>query len=120
MNQSCFFYRRDGLLRRINCADILFLEASDNYTRIHTEKGVHTVRATFKSVLEKLEEKGIVQIHRSHAILVDRLDTITGEQVILAGEKEVEVPFNRKYLPQLAKHLEIIGPPLDLEDEAES
>ncbi len=42
-----------------------WIEAADNYVRLHTADGVHVVREALKSLEERLASRGFVRIHRS-------------------------------------------------------
>jgi DNA-binding LytR/AlgR family response regulator len=124
MTQQLFFLKIDGFLKRIILADILFLETNDNYTKIYQEEGFHIVRITLKMALQELESNRFVQVHRSFAVNVDKIDEITGESVYLFPLKpnvEIKIPFSKKkYWPELYKRIKILGPKIESGEEFDS
>lgn len=45
--------------------DVVWFEAADNYVRLHTEDGRHSVRETIRHFENRLDPKRFVRIHRS-------------------------------------------------------
>jgi two-component system, LytTR family, response regulator len=77
-------------------ADIDWLEALDNYVRIHAGSKAHTVRETLSHVAERLPPDGFMRIHRSVIINIERVREIrprTGAPpfLILAGGTKLAV-----------------------------
>ncbi|MFD2583930.1 LytR/AlgR family response regulator transcription factor [Pedobacter vanadiisoli] len=72
---------KDGLSTvNLNAAEILFLEAFGDYTKIVTEKKVHLTLTTLSKFMDCLPQGKFVRIHRSYVIArnkVSRLDTKT-------------------------------------------
>lgn len=50
-----------------------WIEAADNYVRLHTADGVHVVREALKSLEERLAARGFVRIHRSVLVNLSRV-----------------------------------------------
>ena len=78
-----------GELRVIECAQIRWLQAADNYVEVHTAEQMHLLRRTLDSLLADLGAD-VVRIHRSRAVAVAavaRVETAgSGEaRVSLAG-----------------------------------
>jgi two-component system LytT family response regulator len=49
----------------VNADDVEWLEAADNYVRLHTGAGHHLVRETMKHLEDRLDPAAFVRIHRS-------------------------------------------------------
>ncbi len=50
-----------------------WIEAADNYVRLHTSDGMHVVRESLKSLEERLTSRGFVRIHRSVLVNLGRV-----------------------------------------------
>ncbi len=117
MTRDHFFFRIDGALKRVDCRDILFLQTADNYTNIYLKGGFYTTRIPLKLAVEQLKDHGMVQIHRSYAVIASKINVIAKDSIVLIADKEVQLPFNRKYLPELLKRIDILGLQTDAEEE---
>ncbi|MBI1771663.1 MAG: response regulator transcription factor, partial [Burkholderiales bacterium] len=83
----------------IKLADIIRLEAADNYVMVHTAQQQHMMRQTLSGLQERLGE-GFVRCHRSHIV---RLDQIV--QVLPAQKGDAElVLLNDLRLPCSRQH----------------
>jgi two-component system LytT family response regulator len=62
-----------GRLRIIDAASIDWIEAADNYVRLHTATGSALIRETMKSVEARLDPEVFVRIHRSQIVRLSRI-----------------------------------------------
>ena len=86
---------KDGMeYIKINLDEILFLEAADNYCKVHTAKKKFLLSLTLKATLEKLPAGNILRCHRSFAINTDKIDRV-GPTYVIIGDQEV--PFNEGF-----------------------
>ena len=87
--------RADYSLIRIPVAEILFIEAADDYLRIHREnKSPFLARMTMKSVLEMLPPDQFIRTHRSYIVSIPRIDNVRNKTISLAGH---EIPISNNY-----------------------
>jgi two-component system LytT family response regulator len=56
-----------GQMQVIDCAQVLWLQAADNYVELHTARRMHLLRRTLDSLLADLGP-GFVRVHRSRAV----------------------------------------------------
>ncbi|KAI9463098.1 histidine kinase-domain-containing protein [Russula earlei] len=80
---------------KVVLADILFIEGLDNYLKIHLQN--HTpvvVRMTMKALMEKLNEKEFIRVHRSYIVPVSRIESVKQKIITIAGE---EIPVGKNY-----------------------
>ena len=101
--------RKGDKIRFVPVDDVIHIEASGNYVRLHTDDGEHLVRGSLKSLAERLEDRGFVRIHNSHVVnwaCVEELETWGhGEyQVTLRGG--ARIVSSRTYGPQLRRMLD--------------
>ena len=63
-------------IRIIPMHEILYLEAYDDYVKIHTADGMFLKKRTMSSFEQSLDEKEFVRVHRSYIIKLDQLTRI--------------------------------------------
>jgi len=63
----------DERLRFVPVEAIDYLEADGNYVRIHLGTDVHRLRSTLSGLLDQLDPRQFVRIHRSTAVNVSRI-----------------------------------------------
>lgn len=78
----------------IRVEDIEWLESSGNYVNLHIKQRIYPMRATMSNLIPKIENKGFCRIHRSYAINLDLIDSITP---LSSGDSEVKL-INGKVL----------------------
>ena len=72
----------------IKVEDIEWLEASGNYVNLHIKGRIYPTRATLSKLIEHISEKGFCRIHRSHAINLEYLESITP---LSSGDSEIKL-----------------------------
>lgn len=89
-----FFIRHKGALIKVRITDIMYAEANDNYTLIHTKQQKFIVSATLKKVEEKLATLPFCRIHRSYLINLRSIDKVAQDDVFVSGQC---LPISKKY-----------------------
>lgn len=84
------FVRDNGILKRIDINDILFLEAMGDYVKVHTSQKFHIVHSTLKAIGEKLSASKFMRVHRSYIVALNKIDFIE-EGVINIGKNAIPV-----------------------------
>lgn len=65
--------RNDGRIRFVNVDEIDWIEAADNYVRIHTSGESHLLHSTMSGLEAKLDPREFLRIHRSAIVNVRRI-----------------------------------------------
>ncbi|HEY9361800.1 MAG TPA: LytTR family DNA-binding domain-containing protein [Chitinophagaceae bacterium] len=99
------FIRDNGILKRINLADILYLEAMGDYVKLHTTQRFHVIHTTLKAVEEKLPAAKFMRIHRSYIVSITKIDFIE-EGTLNIGHHLV--PVADAYRMSLQKRLNLL------------
>lgn len=74
---------------------ILFIEGLDNYLKIHLQdQAPVVVRLTMKALMEKLNEKEFIRVHRSYIVPLKRIESVKQKMITIAGE---EIPVGKLY-----------------------
>ncbi len=75
-------------LQLIDCSDIHWLEADDNYVHVHTGSQRYLLRRTLQDLLIQLGEQRFVRIHKSAAVNVAEIQSITP---LFKGDHEIHL-----------------------------
>jgi len=78
----------------IKIDDVEWLESAGNYVNLHIKGRIYPIRETLTNLIEKITDKGFCRIHRSHAINLDYVDSITP---LSSGDSEIKL-INGKVL----------------------
>lgn len=103
--QEFVFVKDNGILKRINVDEILYLEAMGDYVKVHTSAKFHVLHATLKSIEEKLSPQKFIRVHRSYIVSLSKIDFIQ-EGVISIGK--ASVPVADTYRTALNKRLNLL------------
>ena len=96
-----------GRLHVVACAEILWLEAADNYVVVHTGERAPLMRRTLAGLLHDLGS-GFVRTHRSAAVALAHVQAVQPRErgdgsVLLRGGQQV--PCSRQYRAALLARL---------------
>lgn len=72
----------------IKVENVEWMESSGNYVNLHIDERVYPIRSTLTSLTTQLESKGFCRIHRSHAVRLDAIESITP---LSSGDSEVKM-----------------------------
>lgn len=89
---SYFFIKTDNKLVKLDFADILFVEALQNYVVVHTEKKKYMTYLTFKSVEDYLPSRQFIKTHKSYIVSASRIDSIEGNDIRIGAH---HIPISR-------------------------
>lgn len=89
------FVKVDGQHKKINYADILYVEAFADYVKIWTgiEKRIVTLQ-TMRKMEKSLPSSMFVRIHRSFIVSKARIESIQNTGVVIAGK---QLPVGKNY-----------------------
>ncbi len=89
------FVRADYSLIKIKLDDIIYIEALDDYLKIHIHQQKTIVaRMTMKLMVEKLPSQDFIRVHRSFIVPKNKIDSIRNKTILLAGN---EIPIGNSY-----------------------
>ncbi|HEX8696884.1 MAG TPA: LytTR family DNA-binding domain-containing protein [Longimicrobium sp.] len=71
-----FVVKTGNRFRVVRAADVDWIEAADNYVRLHLGKEQHLLRETMSELDRSLDPRRFVRIHRSTIVNVDRIHSI--------------------------------------------
>lgn len=91
LEQLFLLIRADYSLKKICIDDILYIEGSDDYIKIHLRNDIRVVtRMTVKAMLSQLPSKEFIRVHRSFIIPLTKINHVRNK-VITIGEEEIPI-----------------------------
>lgn len=87
-----FFVRCDNRYEKIFYAELLFVEAQENYVVLQTKSKKYISHLTFKAVEEYLPPGTFVKVHKSFIVSVPGIDNISGNEIKLGN---YSIPISR-------------------------
>ncbi len=89
------FIRADFSLVKIPVSDILCIEGSADYLKIHIkDRKTIIARMPMKEMMEKLHSRDFIRVHRSFILPFSKIEAVRGSTIII-GDKEF--PIGRTY-----------------------
>jgi two-component system LytT family response regulator len=98
-----------GRLVVVSLDQVDWIEAADNYVRLHTAGGTHLIRETMRSLAVRLDPALFARVHRSYMV---RLGMIEELRVLPSGDYEVRlkggkrIPMSRAYRDRFRQQVE--------------
>jgi len=96
-----------GRIHFVSVGDIDWIEAEGNYARLHVSCHVYDVRETLQALMEKLDPREFVRIHRSTIVNVQRIREVQpwfqGSHIVLlhSGEELRMSRYQREAVERL-------------------
>ncbi|MCS4164814.1 LytTR family DNA-binding domain-containing protein [Sphingobacterium sp. BIGb0116] len=87
---------------QLETENILYIEATGNYTKIITPTGPITIREKFSAFLEQLPKNDFVQVHKSFAVAAKQINSVEGNMIFISN---YQVPIGKIYKMNMLKLL---------------
>lgn len=107
-------YRKRFVVRRgtehffIPVDHVEWIDAADNYLRLHVGGRTHLTRGTMKQIEEELDPDHFIRIHRSAIVAVDRIKAIRSHESgghIVELSDGVQLKTSRQFAPRVSELL---------------
>ena len=96
--------RSAGRITFLRVGEIDWIEAADNYVRVHAGRDSHLIRETMNHLETQLDRRKFVRIHRSAIVNIDAISEIRalfhGDYSILL-RTGIEIPLGRSFRERL-------------------
>lgn len=96
--------RSRGKVYFLDIADIDWLEAADNYVKVHADRKTHVVRKTLQRLEDVLAPRGFIRVHRSVLVNIARIEEIQswfGGEYVVRLRDGTRVTSSRRYRSRL-------------------
>lgn len=94
------FVKSESRIHRVDLADLYYVEAQKDYVKVHTGEGSYTVLNSMKNFLSRLPGEEFMRVHRSFIVRLDKIETLTGDQIATQVGKLQVGPSFRSHLLQ--------------------
>lgn len=88
------FVKADGKIFNIQFSDLLFAEASGNYSKLFTQQGMIMPAMTFTAIEAVLPSGEFLRVHRSFIINKSKITHVEGNRVFI---QKNEIPIGSNY-----------------------
>lgn len=95
-----FFIRADGQYVKLNYADVLYIEANADFTKIYTTTGRIMALVNLKNMEEQLPQKLFIRVHRSFLVNISKIERVDENTIIIA---RFSVPLGNVYKEKIYK-----------------
>ncbi|MGE7775762.1 LytR/AlgR family response regulator transcription factor [Chitinophaga sp. NPDC101104] len=87
-----FYIKCEHRIEKIRLADVLVVEALQNYIAVHTAQRKYITYLTFRAVEEYLPAEQFIKVHKSYIVAASKIDSIEGNTISVGAH---EVPVSR-------------------------
>lgn len=85
--------------------EVLYLEADDNCTTVHTVSRTYMVPRMLKDVLDTMNDERIQRIHRCHAVNLERVQAVSDNGLQLGLRW---LPVGRSFRAEVYRRLRLL------------
>ncbi len=100
--------RSAGRIVFLRVEEIDWIEAADNYVRVHAARETHLIRETLQSLERRLDQRQFLRIHRSSVVNLDRIRELKpifhGDYIVKLADG-TELTLSRNYREKLLEPL---------------
>lgn len=80
-----FFVRSEGRYVKVRFAEVLFVQALQNYVIIRTTSGQHICHLTFSGIEEQLPSDSFLKVHKSYLVGIGHVEAIEADGLRIGG-----------------------------------
>ncbi|HEX2628754.1 MAG TPA: LytTR family transcriptional regulator DNA-binding domain-containing protein [Chitinophagaceae bacterium] len=106
-SQDHIFVKHKGQLEKLDTRDIIFLEALDNYTAIHTAGQKYLVNSFLKDLHGQLPEKLFIRTHKSYVVNAACIKSIEENNIHLNHNSTI-IPISKSYRQAFFEKIKIL------------
>ncbi|MBB1137902.1 LytTR family DNA-binding domain-containing protein [Myroides sp. WP-1] len=91
--ESSMYIKHEDCFVKIQWTDILYIEAMQNYLKIHTLEKMYIIHQTMIAIEELLPKEHFFRIHKSYLINVKHISSLSGNRVFI---HQIQLPIARQ------------------------
>ncbi|RKE95380.1 LytR/AlgR family response regulator transcription factor [Ichthyenterobacterium magnum] len=100
LNSKRFFLKGNKKHHQINPADILFIEAYGNYTKVFLKEEMIVSHEKISSFENLLSQENFLRVHKSFIVAIDKIKLIEGNRIHINDHK---IPIGQTYKNEINK-----------------
>lgn len=93
--QDFLFLRQGNSFHKISWRDILYVEAMQNYLKVHLEQQSFIIHQTMSSLCDTLPQTDFFRIHNSFLVNTNKITVVSGKRLFI-NQKELPISKHRK------------------------
>lgn len=97
------FVKNNYVFVKIKLPDLLYIEADNNYVNVITQERKFVLRLSLSQLLEKINYKPLVRIHRSYAVNINAIQSFNDQEVQI---NKAELPIGRNYKEEFLRNFD--------------
>jgi len=97
-----FFIKCGSKYEKIWFDDILYVQGTQNYVTIYTDKGKYMALLYLKNVDQQLDSRQFIRVHKSYIVSIDKIDGIEGNEIFMGPHR---IPISRNYREQVIQRV---------------
>ena len=97
-----FFIKCGSKYEKIHFADILYVQGTQNYVTLYTNKGKYLTLLYLKTLEENLDRRSFIRVHKSYIVSIDKIEAIEGNEIFIQSHR---VPMSRNYRDQVMEQV---------------
>lgn len=101
-NAEYFFIKCDYTYEKINCRDILYVEAVQNYVTLYTNQRKYMTLLSLKNMEDKLDPISFIRVHKSYLVATAHIQAIENNELVLTIAR---IPISRSYRDEVMKRV---------------
>jgi DNA-binding LytR/AlgR family response regulator len=105
VSSDFMFIKENKLIKKIDCNDILWIEAMGDYVKINIHSKWHIVHATLKQLEDRLDSAKFMRVHRSYIVALPKIDTVEESAILIAGNV---IPIAESYKAKFLKKINLL------------
>ena len=98
--ENYFFIKTSNGYEKILHQEILFIEANQNYSFIHTHRGKFITLTALGTIEEQLPPAKFLRVHKSYVVSVDQIQGLSGNEIAIDKHR---VPLSKNYRDALMR-----------------
>lgn len=87
---------------KVRLSDILYIEALDNYVKIHTPQRTYMTLKNLKTMADYLDNKNFMRIHKSYIVALDQIDYFSRDKIHING---AVIPIGRTFVKKFMSEI---------------
>ena len=100
------FIKQNFRFVKLATHELVYIEASRTYSYLHTTQQRYVVRQPLVAILEKLQIKEIIRVHRSYAINIKNVLEFNDDEITISNGKII--PFTSAYRDDFLKNFSVL------------
>lgn len=99
-------FTQEGSIRRLDSAEITYIEANGHSIIIHTKDGEITTREPLKEMEQKLDAQSFVRCNKCYLVNLAYVERVVENTVVVAGEElQISRPKRKSFVEAIAAYM---------------